>query len=468
MLFRCLVCSCVLTLLCSVADAQRRGQASERKFNPGDEIEYLWGSKWYPGTVLDVGAGGVAIEYMWGNAPRREQVAPFKLRFAWEAKAITPMRFWSDESKKFRVKAAAVGIKDGFVRLHKEDGSEISVPIDKLSSSDQRLLNQAKAQAGPEVPELPAPVEFQRSSSGWSASWNNASDLSQVAPDSPPSFASVPMKGVGFMQAHFFEELIRVEPIGGSDGWMLAGTVDGHGDLPSRLLWASLTAGKIQRIQFLPNGERVTAVDPSNRLVLTLHEEGPRLTLWQSDPTMEMVQPVKSWVSISEDNWGSWNNWAEIVAKNRVLHEWGKHRYVVWDTDNNQEVYRIDQESFFSAQPVLSPGKKYLALPEDERVRLIEAATGNTLASLPIEGGRTGGSRLQSRRKQIGCADRKPNGSLDIWHGRTTESLPRRYGRYAVFCDRGMGGRKPATHRSQHAVRSATRVAGLELHGEDV
>ncbi|MEM1070636.1 MAG: SHD1 domain-containing protein, partial [Planctomycetota bacterium] len=314
--------------------------------------------------------------------------------------------------KQFRVKAAAIGIKDGYVRLHKEDGTEVSVPIEKLSSSDQRLLKQARSQAGPEVPELPAVVEFQRNNSGWSASWNNASDLSQVAPDSPPSFASVPMKGVGFMKGHFFEDLIRVEPIGGSDGWMLAGTVDGHGDLPSRLLWASLSAGKVKRIQFLPNGERVAAVDPPNRLVLSLNKEGPRLTLWKADPTMEMVEPIKSWISISEDNWGSWNNWAEIVASNRVLHEWGKHRYVVWDTDKQVEVYRIDQESFFSAQPVLSPGKRYLALPEDERVRVIESATGNTLAVLPIEGGRSSGAGFSPDGKQLAVLTKN---QLAVW-----------------------------------------------------
>lgn len=171
----------------------------------------------------------------------------------------------------------------------------------------------------------------------------------------------------------------------------MAGTVDSHGELPSRVLWASLNAGKVKRVQLFPFGERLTAVDPRNRQLLTLNKEGPRLTLWSADPTMAEAKPLKSWISISEDNWGSWNNWAAIVAKNRVLHEWGKHKFVVWDTDTNSEVYRIDQESFFSARPTLSPAKRYLALPEDKRVRVIEAATGKTLASLPIEGGSAAG-----------------------------------------------------------------------------
>lgn len=410
-------------LLASVAFAQRARRPPTREFNPGDEIEYLWVSKWYPGTVLEVAPDGVAIEYMWGNLQKREKVDAFKLRFAWEAKAITPMRFWSDASKQFRIRAAAVGVKEGFVRLHKEDGSEISVPIEKLSAADQRILSQAKAQAGPEIPELPPLSEFNRTTAGWAASWNDADDLAGISPDPPPSFASVPMKGVGFQKGHFFEDLIRVEPIGGSDGWMVAGTVDGHGDLPSRVLWASLTAGRLKRVQFFPNKERLTAIDPPNRLVLTVHKEGPRLTLWTADPTMPVAKPIKSWISISEDNWGSWNNWAAIVAKNRVLHEWGRHQFVCWDTDNNQEAYRIDQESFFSAKPTLSPGKRYLALPEDKRVRVIAAASGETLASLPIEGGSAAGVGFNRDGSKLAVLTRS---QLAVWSLGSAEP-PQRY-----------------------------------------
>ncbi len=388
---RLVVCVLMLLLLGDFASAQRSRKKSARKFNPGDEIEYLWGSKWYPGTVLEADSSGVAIEYVWGSSPKREKVDSFKLRFAWESKAITPMRFWSDESKKFRIRAAAIGLKEGYVLLHKDDGSEISVPVSKLCSADQRILKTSQAKLGPPVPELPALSEFSRQSAGFSASWSDASDLSAVAADPPPSFASVPMRGVGFAKGHFFENLIRVEPIGGSDGWVVAGTVDGHGDMPSRILWASLAAGKLKRVQLLPSGERLTAIDPGNRLLLSLNKEGPRLTLWSADPTMVQAKPLKSWISVSEDNWGSWNNWAAIVAKNRVLHEWGRHQFVVWDTDTNSEAYRIDQESFFSARPVLSPAKRYLALPEDKRVRVIEAASGQTLASLAIEGGSAAG-----------------------------------------------------------------------------
>lgn len=243
------------------------GQASkdQRRFSEGDEIEYLWGSKWYLGTVLAVEGNVAAIEYEWGGSPRREQVEVFKLRHAWERKALTPMRIWSDASKKFKVKAAVVGISDGKVTLHKEDGTEVSVPIAKLSDIDQRMLERVSEKAGPSVALLPNLSAFrQRANLDWGG-WNDATDLASIAADPPPSSANVPMKGVAFPRANFHESLIFVQPIGGSDGWMIAGTVCGVGDVPSRVLWAALSEERVRRVQLLPPEERLAAVDPPSR-----------------------------------------------------------------------------------------------------------------------------------------------------------------------------------------------------------
>ncbi|MCA9129216.1 MAG: hypothetical protein KDB22_19145 [Planctomycetales bacterium] len=406
-------------------------QQSSRRFSEGDEIEYLWGNNWYPGTVLAAEKNVVAIEYMWGGSLRREQVNALNLRFPWEAKAITQMRFWNDAAKQFKVRAAAMSIKDGLVLLRKDDGNEISVPIDKLSDTDQKLLEKVKAQMGPPLAEFPELVSFTRSNSaGWGAVWNDSNNLANVALDPPPSFATLPMKGVGFPAAHFFENLVSLFPIGGSDGWVVAGTADRTGKMPSRILWAALSAGQVKRFQLIPPGETLAAVDPGSRQILTINRlgpsasrEGPRLTLWSADPTMEVVVGKKSWISISESDWGSWENWAAIVAPNRILHEWGGKQFVVWDTDMQREVYRIDQESFFSARPSLSPGKKYIALPEDKRVRILESATGNTLASLPIEGGSAAGVGFSPDGAKLAILTRT---QLAVWNVATADE-PQRY-----------------------------------------
>ncbi|MEZ6134536.1 MAG: SHD1 domain-containing protein [Pirellulaceae bacterium] len=421
----------LLTLLLSVFFvshiALNASAQSKRRFKEGDAIEYFWVSKWLPGTVVAVEGNRVAIDYEWGGSTKREIVGVQELRFAWEARALSPMRLWKDETGKFTIRAAVMGFKDDQVLLYKtDDDTEISVPIAKLGKTEQTMLAKIRETAGPQVTELPELTVFTRQPSFVSAAWNQAENLASVSIDAPPSYASVPMKGVAFPRAHFFEHLMRVEPIGGSDGWMVAGTVDQTSKVPSRIIWAALNAGQVKRVQLLPPGERLTAVDPSSRQLLTVNtqnHEAPRLTTWTADPSMEVATPLKSWESVAEAKWGSWDNWGAIVAKNRVMHEWGKNQFIVWDTDQEREVYRLEQESFFDARPVLSPGKRYLALPEDERVRIVEAATGHTLASLPVEGGSSAGAAFSPDGKLLAILTRS---QLAVWKLESSDE-PKRY-----------------------------------------
>lgn len=407
--------------LADSAAAQR--SSTRRRFKEGDRIQYHWVNKWLPGVVLQVEDKRVAIEYEWGSGMKQQIVSANELRFAWEERAFTPMRSWTDQSKKFRIRAAAVGLEEGNVVLHKDDESELTVPIDKLSDTDQRYLKKYIDQMGPPVAKLPPLSNFRRNSSGRDWRWSEAKDLSAVSPDATPSYADLPMQGIVFPRAHFFENLIRVHPIGGSDGWVCAGTVDSHGEKPSRIMWLALTSQSVRKLQLVPNGERLSAVDPGSKQFLTVNKEGPRLTLWSADPTKDVPQAKKSWISLAPDNWGSWNNWAEIVSPTRVMHEWGRSQFVVWDTATEREVYRIEQESFFNARPTLSPGKKYIALPEDKRVRIVEAATGKTLASLDIEGGSAAGVGFSQDGSLLAILTRS---QLAIWTLGSSET-PQRY-----------------------------------------
>jgi hypothetical protein len=55
------------------------------------------------------------------------------------------IRRWNDASGKFSIDAEFMGVKDGNVRLRKKDGRIISVPIERLSASDQLVVkNQVK------------------------------------------------------------------------------------------------------------------------------------------------------------------------------------------------------------------------------------------------------------------------------------------------------------------------------------
>jgi len=55
------------------------------------------------------------------------------------------VRLWKDASGSFQVRARLVGQTDGAVRLRKNDGKEISVPLAKLSQADREYVDKATA-----------------------------------------------------------------------------------------------------------------------------------------------------------------------------------------------------------------------------------------------------------------------------------------------------------------------------------
>ena len=55
---------------------------------------------------------------------------------------------------------------------------------------------------------------------------------------------------------------------------------------------------------------------------------------------------------------------------------------MVWDIQDKRERYRLQQEAFFGLRPQLSPNNKYLLFPEDDRLRILDAPSGQTLATL--------------------------------------------------------------------------------------
>ena len=55
--------------------------------------------------------------------------------------SVESLRTWSDSTGKFKLQATLVNNTAGTVRLEKEDGKIISLPVSKLSKADQRYLS---------------------------------------------------------------------------------------------------------------------------------------------------------------------------------------------------------------------------------------------------------------------------------------------------------------------------------------
>src|SRR5580765_6302141 len=57
--------------------------------------------------------------------------------------AAGELRTWTDSTGKFEIKAKFVKLADGKVTLEQEDGSEIEIPLKKLSAADQKAASDA-------------------------------------------------------------------------------------------------------------------------------------------------------------------------------------------------------------------------------------------------------------------------------------------------------------------------------------
>jgi hypothetical protein len=65
------------------------------------------------------------------------------------------LRAWTDATGKFKTEAAFLDLKDGKVRLKKEDGTTITVPIERLSDADQAFARTQSGGGGPAKPTKP-------------------------------------------------------------------------------------------------------------------------------------------------------------------------------------------------------------------------------------------------------------------------------------------------------------------------
>jgi hypothetical protein len=122
--------------------------------------------RWVPADILELHEDGKVKVHprgwsttAWDKTVSREsiQLAPDELFQPYkspsaeaEATEIAP-RTWSDVTGTHKTKATYLGVADGQVRLKREDGAEISVPLDSLSQEDQEYV-QLRRQAAEQPP----------------------------------------------------------------------------------------------------------------------------------------------------------------------------------------------------------------------------------------------------------------------------------------------------------------------------
>ncbi len=441
-------------------------------YNPGDLIEVFFLNKWTPAIVIEVDKRGNVLAEFEFVRTTREVFKPPQVRAAYESGALLRGRLWTDSSGKFKTKAALLAVNDDeTITIRKPDMTEVKMPLANLSDADKAFIKKLKKEVGLKVmtgPEPPPVEDFGGGGFGSYAVPFSAADPDQrpaLSPDPLPSYLRLRQGGVAFGLDDDRDKLGAVLPLGGPDCWVLAALENENPwekSLPTRVLWVSLTKQKLERKQLLPAGETVLDYHPPSRRLLTFtslkaddeprwNEGKPVLTLWETSPTEEKCKPIVRWNADGGE--GVFHEpWARIIDGNTVLQRYKKQEYIAWDVSAKGIKYRIAQESFFAPLAVLSPGRRYLFLPEDNGVRVMEATTGNLLLGLPTKNGASGVAVSEDCRKAAVLEDFE----LVVWDLTDPQAPPERFeaqsigtpfradlafvGSDRIMTDRGWGG----------------------------
>jgi len=380
----------ILTFALIVAFTCFSPASAANRFNSGDDVEVHYLGSWRPAKVVSTNARGeVLLEYEFAGRSHRKAFKQNEVRQKYEAGALTRLRTWTDSTGNFKVEAVLLGSDGEAITLRKPDLSEIKVPIAKLSTGDQSYVERIMKSAGAagKFFKLPPLEKFtdnpvpQKSVSEQRAA---------LTPDPLPAYVTLKQGGTAFAKADFHESITAVIAIGGPDGWLLAATKN-QGDKPSRVIWISADKNKAEGQQLLPAGEIVLDYHaPSHRLLTYAefkdHEKygnATVLTLWKVIPSDEDAKAIVRWDATVDWTKKPGEPWARLINGDIVLHRAKKYEFVGWDTAQKQVRYRIVQESFFAPDPALSPGGRHLLIPNDKKVHIYDAATGNLLSVLP-------------------------------------------------------------------------------------
>jgi S1-C subfamily serine protease len=127
--------------------AETKGAA----FKVGDKVTVDWAGKTETAEVVKVLPNGwVQVKFPRDGIELKPTLPPQQVKAAASDKKATPgtaLRLWASQTGKFKINARFVELKDRSVRLEKENGETVSVPLDRLSESDQKLARQLAAES---------------------------------------------------------------------------------------------------------------------------------------------------------------------------------------------------------------------------------------------------------------------------------------------------------------------------------
>lgn len=327
--------------------------------------------------------------------------------------AAQEFRTWTDSTGKHRIKAKFVGVSDGKVTLEREDGKQMTIPLEKLSPADQKHVTEMESdEASPFKEVTPAktsprkkrtveePAEEAEAAAGktvtprWAgvkevlpaaagAEWS----LSIEAPEEPATRRSRPITIPP--KTDFFERTkgLVVNPLcqRAVIGYVLdrPGRRDGGGQ--TRLVLCDLAKGKMIASHTAVGKMSPLALNDNGTQVLMRRDEfgfgnQDRLETWGL--TEEGITKALQWTPHDDARAGERDiKWARYAAEDKLVTNSGGGKLTVWNAASAKPLYWLKIQG--ACLPALSPDRKYVAFATDKEVGVLDLGAGEVAALQP-------------------------------------------------------------------------------------
>lgn len=430
-LLSCLLCA---ILLCTVAFAAPRS-----KFKVGDKVSVNWAGKKTGEVVEILPTGWLRVKVKAGTGVEQTPVFPpqdvelVKKGGKSGGAKQGELRTWTSKNGKFRITARFVKLDDDQLTLEKDDGKTVTVPLDKISESDQNLAKKFadSADDNPFASESDNPFTPEPDGTGdadegelaegdWSdaqpvfieepSSWSLTPDAAPVPSGSLASKPIVLVAGAksGKQEAFGFFEKVQGLIFNPSAAEALVASFDSPpGGTPLlRVQRVDLAKGTAEAPITIPAKVKPVAIDPSGVRLLARSDffvsgNAPaEVSVWELGA--KSAKLVNRWSPHDPSNvHKTAPNFAQFIDSDHVVTSEFPGRLAMWQVSNAKAIYNLELTN--GGVPAISATGKYLAAPVNNSLYILESLTGKTLAKLPGDPGTVGGLSFNPNGKQLAC-----------------------------------------------------------------
>lgn len=369
-----------------------------------------------------------------------------------QARSEQVKRTWKDSTGKFKIEATLVDQTETHVVLKKADGREVKVPITRLSADDHKFLRSLsdEPESEPADPfaggkQAPPQAEVTRKlSAGFAKSNSAAVGRKAPLPNEGQTVTLVEAEAPRGLQP---DPAANVAPL--PEGGFQVSKVDAYDRVPPPLVIdheAGLVAVSISRNQVnkpeeirgriylgqLPKGPADLVWDVAEAVRLLDHHAASGRTLIMSGldhferggeiVLMEGLDKGKpnelyrrTLPGIDKPGFKPQIGWAQLLDAEHVVAQIDDKLFV-WNLPTAELVYRIDKIDR-GKHPSLSPGRKYLAIPANKGVSVVDVVDGSSLGYFSTGGLLTPTVDFQADGKTLALCDNNRFVVADILNG---------------------------------------------------